>query len=336
MENNSLEAAYVEMMRKQKRRLKEIDILEKRIDTFNKITWFFVVIGFVIVAFGCYQYSNTANVENAFKLNELGDFFAGSVASAWSLAGLLFIYVAFLGQKQQMIYQQIELSNNHYEIQVTREDIKNQTDQLGGQKRQLEIQNQNSKIQQFETTFFNLFNTYNQICSSMSHSIQGLRGNTIIFTGKKVLTEYVLDFNRILSETIERKDKTKESIDLESVQLCYLRFFESNRINLSQFFSSIESILLHIQSYYPDQRDNFFAQVLKNQFLEQELVLLFYHGIGLGNDKTIKSLIESFDVLNRIAILNTRAYSLLKNYQSIKYKDDDYMESENKYGSEIA
>lgn len=32
------------------------------------------------------------------KASELGDFLGGTVGSLWSLAGLIFVYVAFLGQ----------------------------------------------------------------------------------------------------------------------------------------------------------------------------------------------------------------------------------------------
>jgi hypothetical protein len=325
-----IDTAYDEMIHKKEKRESEIATLEKRINTFNKITWFFVSIGFIIVAFGCYKFYFTEFVANTFKLNELGDFYAGSVASAWSLAGLLFIYIAFLGQKQQMIYQQIELSNNHYEIQVTREDIKNQTAQLEGQKEQMLIQNESTKKQQFETTFFNLFNTYHQICSSMSHSVSGMRGDLITLSGKKVLSQYERGFNGSLSSSIDAKNLNKHTIDLLTFQNSYWRFYDNNSINLSQYFSSIESILLHIYSYYPDQNDNFFAQILKNQFLEQELVLIFYHGLGINT--AFKKLIESFDMLNKLDILNTRTYSLVKEYESIKLKYDVLVENEKSVG----
>jgi hypothetical protein len=48
-----------------------------------------------------------------FAFNEYGDFVGGVVASIWSLAGLMFIYVAFLGQKLQLLLQQLELRYTH-------------------------------------------------------------------------------------------------------------------------------------------------------------------------------------------------------------------------------
>ena len=38
-----------------------------------------------------------------------GSYLQGTVASLWSLAGTLLIFVAFLAQKQQLLRQQIEL-----------------------------------------------------------------------------------------------------------------------------------------------------------------------------------------------------------------------------------
>ena len=47
------------------------------------------------------------------ELHVFGDYSGGIVASFWSLAGLFIIYVAFLGQKKEIIYQQHEIRQSN-------------------------------------------------------------------------------------------------------------------------------------------------------------------------------------------------------------------------------
>src|SRR5690606_19045944 len=84
-----------------------ISNLEGKIKTYTNWAWVFIGLGFLIgiIGLGIYLCKETTS----FNLNLLGDFYGGSVASLWSLAGLFLIYVAFLGQKQQLLNQQMEI-----------------------------------------------------------------------------------------------------------------------------------------------------------------------------------------------------------------------------------
>lgn len=79
----------------------DIDRLNGRIRIFSNWAWRFVVLGFLILFLGIWAYIGKYK-ELDFGLDLIGDFTAGTVSSVWSLAGLLFIYIAFLGQKQQL------------------------------------------------------------------------------------------------------------------------------------------------------------------------------------------------------------------------------------------
>lgn len=105
------------------------------------------------------------------KWNEVGDFLGGTMVGIWSLAGLVFIYVAFLGQKQQMIYQQQELDLNRKEIKQT-----NETLQL--QQREMAVQNETAKRQQFENLFFNMIDTHLKIVADLDTTFQYYDGDT--------------------------------------------------------------------------------------------------------------------------------------------------------------
>lgn len=95
-----------------------------------------------------------------YRVNDLGTFIGGFVASLWSLAGIFFIYIAFLGQKRQLILQQLEIKFNQIELKATRLELE-------GQKEQMMEQNATLKHQRFENTFFQLVNIHTFIVESM-------------------------------------------------------------------------------------------------------------------------------------------------------------------------
>ena len=80
---------------------------------------------------------------NNFKLNEIGDFLSGSVGVIWGLAGLILVYVAFLGQKEQLINQGEELKLSREEQKLIRKEMK-------AQREQMELQNKAINNEQFE------------------------------------------------------------------------------------------------------------------------------------------------------------------------------------------
>lgn len=86
-------------------------------------------------------------------LLDIGTISGGLVSSLFSLSGLLLVYIAFLGQREQLLYQQIDMLVNKEELKLTR-------DELANQQREMKQQNDTLKIQQFENTFFNLLSNY--------------------------------------------------------------------------------------------------------------------------------------------------------------------------------
>ncbi len=137
----------------------ELSNLESKIVTYTNWAWGFVWAG-ILIGLLSVLYFICSNKEEGFALNLLGDFLGGSVASLWALAGLFFIYVAFLGQKQQLLNQQLELMYSQLEVKYTRLELK-------GQKEEMKLQNETLRQQKFENTFFQLLTLFNSIVNSL-------------------------------------------------------------------------------------------------------------------------------------------------------------------------
>mgnify|MGYP006081921563 CR=1 FL=1 len=72
--------------------------------------WLLVVAGLYPLIHGLYVYS-TSTVDE-FGLNELGDYIGGVTGAAWSLAGVIFVYVTFRSQQNQLDIQEKEINNS--------------------------------------------------------------------------------------------------------------------------------------------------------------------------------------------------------------------------------
>lgn len=132
--------------------------LEWEIKQFKWIASVLVIVGLFAFAIGAGSVLMTGESKWA---QSLGDFSGGVVASFWSLAGIMLVYIAFIGQKQQLMLQEEELRLNREEMIATRMEIE-------GQKLEMEEQNKTAALQRFENTFFSLL-------SGISNSINALR-----------------------------------------------------------------------------------------------------------------------------------------------------------------
>ena len=135
----------------------QISKINKRIWLFNILAWFFVVSGLVILAVGLRFLFDDGDA-----FNEVGDFVGGVAGSLWALAGLFFIYIAFLGQKIEIKYQQEDLTLNRAELKETKEVFKQQTQIMSNQ--------------QLDNTFFNLLDNHRRMIESLSTKRRKLKG----------------------------------------------------------------------------------------------------------------------------------------------------------------
>lgn len=135
----------------------EIISLNTKISHYKKIAIWTIFIGFVLLIFGwlLFYFSKDDQVK---YLTSLGSFAGGIVSSLFSLAGLFYIYVAFLGQQQQILYQRIDLEYNKEELSLTRNEIKNQS-------KEMKLQNETLMLQNFENKFFQLLTNYQKSVS---------------------------------------------------------------------------------------------------------------------------------------------------------------------------
>ncbi|MFC0776861.1 hypothetical protein [Flavobacterium sp. HJSW_4] len=223
-----------------------ITAIEKRIRWYRQFAASLVIVGFT--SFFVLQYLiMSGSDERKNVLNILGSISGGAVSSLFALAGLVLVYVAFLGQKQQVIYQQIEMIYNKIELELTRSEMRNQ---------QLEMKNQNDtmKLQKFENLFFQLIANY-QHCKTSFY--------------------IVMDSNRFL----EFKDSYYENIgkidhggknDLLVSKFAYNDALIENPAFETTFYYQVNSILKFIYSSDEIIDKELYAEILDNSLSSAE------------------------------------------------------------------
>jgi hypothetical protein len=276
----NIDSFHIEIDKRKSIIERKIDSLENKIKIFTYITWIFVGLGFIVVGYGIYKYLYP--ISDELTLNELGDYFAGSVASVWSLAGLFFIYVAFLGQKQQLLNQQIELLFSQAEVRATRIELK-------GQKEQLIEQNNTLKLQKFENTFFQLLKNHNDIVNSIDLRIQ--RSGRITAQGRDCFKSF---YERIKGKI--KKNDLRDSIN------AYMDYYKEQQSDLGHYYRNMYQILKFIkESDFIDNAKRY-SNILRAQLSSFELVLLFYNCLGPYGKVKFKPLIEEFAFLKNINV----------------------------------
>lgn len=209
-----------------------ISRLETKITIYSLIGWLFVILA--IIPLG--KVANDVFILNKdWPEDDLGSFLGGVSGSFAALAGVFFVFVAFLGQRISIIQQQIEIQNNIQELRDTREEIR-------GQKEQLELQNLHFKNQLFESTFFNLLTVY----------------KTSLTTNNRA--SWQVDLDRKLNSLLQPMEpdgsggwvpsgplKTFDEISISVIQEAIMSFPFDLILAFRDAIEPVISILLHIQ-----------------------------------------------------------------------------------------
>ncbi|WP_233900529.1 putative phage abortive infection protein [Tenacibaculum piscium] len=263
----------------------EISELSIKIKTFTNWAWIFVWIGFGITLFGTVYYI-FKNTEVGYGLNLLGDFMAGTVSSIWSLAGLFFIYVAFLGQKQQLLNQQVEIMFSQLEVKYTRLE-------LAGQKKEMATQNATLIQQKFENTFFQLLGLFNNISNTID-----ITSGQKTYTGRdcfKVLYEML----KSTCKNEKVKSATGGKITFEELMEGYSIFYKLNMSDLSHYFRTIYHIFKFIDTSEIDNKERY-TSLVRSQLSSYEQILIFYNCLHSNGLKKFKPLLEKYMVFKNI------------------------------------
>jgi hypothetical protein len=215
--------------------------------------------------------------ENVTELASFGSYLQGAVASPFTLASVLLLFAAFIYQENALYLQRTQFEK-----------------------------------QNFEATFFRFLDLQNEIASNMKISLRvtRVRGEETL-QGRQCFTSW---FNELRSRMVAlRRPHIKaaaQGIELTHADLnvrqlvnmadaIYRNFYRENAV-LGHYFRNF-SHLIKLIATSGVQNKEWYADLASAQLSEDELALLFYHGLSsYGRD--IHPLINGLELLNNLDI----------------------------------
>jgi hypothetical protein len=210
---------------------------------------------------------------------------AAAFGDMFGAVSALFTGLAFVGVILAIVLQWHELQLQREELQATREELR-------GQKEQLRTQNETLRKQAFESTFFQLLRTLNEIVSAMNIREPSADASGLT-TGRDCFIDYYDDFRESYKTELEA---TPSGDPAEIIVRSYSRFFVEHQSDVGHYFRMLYNILKFVaQSDVAEKR--FYTNLLRAQLSSQELLLLFYNCLSVYGRQKAKPLVEEFSML---------------------------------------
>lgn len=215
-----------------------------------------------------------------YPLNERGTF-----GDMFGAVNALFSGLAFASLIYTIVLQKRELQLQRQELVLTRAELE-------GQKLQLSAQNEVLKIQNFESTFFQLLKLLNDIISSIDLS----DNNGNVTKGRDCLTAF---YRRFRNFYLREKGENKNQDELLLIQHAYAGFYEAHQTELGHYFRTLYNIIKFVRNSNIQDK-SFYTNLVRAQLSSQELLLLFYNALSDMGIEKFKPLIEEFALLKTV------------------------------------
>lgn len=288
---------FTKLIAQEKTLNKDVARVGQSMSVFSKIAWILIVIGLLAGGFG---FVDKLVLK---RFSEISGLMGWVVICCWLLAGLLFIYTTFLGQKQQMLVTQIETKFNEIELKTTsieHEVLKHRFNQL----------HDSIKQERFEGTFFQLLSVHNVIVNSMD-IIKITSSESIIAKGR--------DCFNILYQQFLQKTRYVYDSNFEKIMKIFDEFFHENQADLGHYLGNLYHLIKYIDT--SDVEDKIkYTNFVRAQLSSYELALLFYYGISKFGKDNLKPLIEKYSLLVNLPKTLVIDLSQMKLYDQQAFK----------------
>ena len=225
---------------------------------------------------------------DAGMLGTLGDFVGGVIGSIWALVGVILFYLALKEQRKDIATNQEALAKQIEALKVQTNEFKLQKDELIESRKVFIEQSKTLKKQQFESTFFSMLKMY-------SDNIRIL--NSRYSNGE----DYFIEFIKKLSSKV--KISNKPLVNHKETLETYNELFFNCKDDISHYFRIVYRLVKFIDnSTMTDDDKKMYFKILRSQFSEKELLVLYY---------------------NSYTVFGTKFYPLILKYNLLKHLPND-------------
>ncbi|MFY4779799.1 putative phage abortive infection protein [Aliarcobacter butzleri] len=270
-------------------------------------------------------------------LGPFGDFFGG-------MLNPILTFCTFMALLMTIILQQRELKLSREQISISAEELGHTRIATENSAEALKEQSNSIKIQNFETTFFNMLNLHNEIVKNIS--IQ----NNSKFTYEIIDSRQNIENYNKVNFSSTSKDNSNQLYGREAINMLVskldsfiiskkARIFnrlydlcqDATQKYLGHYFGNIYQILKFISSNNKLIETRKYSDLFRAQFSSSELKLLFYHCIGEIGSKKFKNYIEEFEFFEHLFLeeknINFKFILCSRIYKQCAFGDNNDIES---------
>lgn len=226
-----------------------------------------------------------------------GDMFGASNAlfSALALAGV--IYAIFIQRSEVKIAR----SELHYTKSIFEETTRN-----------LKLQNEETKLQIFENSFFQLLRVF----TDLTNNLDLISSKGKITKGKDVLSAFESRLGRVESglRTAQRRPPSYSAV--------FAKLYRARQNDLGHYFRMLYTILKFIDESEISNK-KFYTNILRAQLSNSELHLLLYNGLSDNGRAKLKPLLEKYEFFDNLPIITVKYPNALQSYEKSAYGDNE-------------
>lgn len=270
---------------------------------------FAIVMMIIVISAYILNFNNQSISKDSGDWGTFGDFIGGTLNPTLA-------FLSFLALLQTIRIQSKELKKSSEALELSKEELSKSS-------KALEEQSASLKIQNFETTYFNMLSLHNEITNTINIE-QGrygiaytkfkeeeeisllartnLKGRESIGFLRELCTNYFCEFNTYKSEenyydykynhksnlTIEQKNQVSRTNKL------YIDFYKIYSEYIGHYFRNIYQIIEFIDLSLIKNKE-FYINTLKAQLSNDEIEILFYHTVSNIDSKKLLLLLIKYE-----------------------------------------
>jgi len=223
----------------------------------------------------------------------LGD--RGTFGDMFGASNALFSGLALTGITYAVLLQRAE-------VRLTKEELHRTKQIFEKQSQSLELQNEETKKQIFENSFFQLLRVLTDLTENLD-----LTGGPNPTRGKDVLTVFEKRLNRI-------EGGIHEEGGIANYENVYSRLYNEVQNDLGHYFRTLYTILSFVDNSDVANR-KFYTNILRAQLSNSELHLLLYNGVSKHGVVKLKPLLERYEFFDNLPLENVKFQDALPKYE---------------------
>ena len=298
-------------------------------------------VGIVLYIWGVLMFPDF--VSKVEQRGQWGDSFGVVVAFFSGLGFIALIWTIRQSNKQHrevLESQQEELRLQRKELELQREELAHTREEIKGQKEQLAAQNKTLRHQNFESSFFQLLNSYNNIVDTMEVRVSRYESNkrdsfrllhhAFRHNNDAPLGENLeITFQDLLDRESDSTsiENTKQVVS-ETLNKRYKIFWANYQAYFGHYFRHLYNMVKFVdeKDFLASQEKKRYTNLIRAQLSSYELALLFYNCLSKG-EKHFKHLVEKYALLKDVDF-NLLANKKLSDVLEKLYENGAYVESD--------